>query len=53
MTTKRGRGRPKLHTEAVERSQVSLPVSVSQKLRKAGDGSLSRGIVIAAKKVKP
>jgi hypothetical protein len=51
MTAKRGRGRPKLHTEAVERSQVSLPVSVSQKLREAGDGSLSNGIARIAYRV--
>lgn len=47
MKAKRGRGRPKLHTEPVERSQVSLPVSVSAKLRKAGNGSLSAGIIKA------
>jgi hypothetical protein len=51
MTAKRGRGRPKLHTEAVERSQVSLPVSVSTKLRDAGNGSLSAGIVAAGYRV--
>jgi hypothetical protein len=49
---KRSRGRPKIHTEPVERSQVSLPVSVDKDLRKLGGGSLSRGIVKAAKKVK-
>ena len=51
MTTKRGRGRPKLHTEAVERSQVSLPVSVSKKLRKLGGDSLSAGITKASYRV--
>ena len=51
MTAKRGRGRPKLHTEAVERSQVSVQVSVSQKLRKLGEGSLSAGIVAASYRV--
>jgi hypothetical protein len=51
MTAKRGRGRPKLHTEAVERSQVSVPVSVSEKLREVGDGSLSAGIVAASYRV--
>lgn len=53
MTAKRGRGRPKMHTEPVERSQVSIPVSVDKKLRQLGGGSLSAGIVKAAKKVKP
>lgn len=52
MTAKRGRGRPKLHAEPVERSQVSLPVSVDAKLRKAGNGSLSAGIIIAASKLR-
>jgi len=48
---KRGRGRPKLHTEPVERSQVSLPVSTDRKLRAAGNGSLSAGIVVAGYRV--
>ena len=48
---KRGRGRPKLHTEPVERSQVSVPVSVSQKLRKLGEGSLSQGVTAASYRV--
>ncbi len=51
MTAKRGRGRPKLHTEAVERSQVSLPLTVDKKLRKAGKGSLSAGIVAAGYRI--
>lgn len=51
MTTKRGRGRPKMHTEPVERSQVSLPVSVDKRLRAAGGGSLSAGIVAAGYRV--
>ncbi len=37
-----------MHTEAVERSQVSLPVSVDKELRKLGGDSLSAGIVRAA-----
>jgi hypothetical protein len=48
---KRRRGRPKLHTEAVERSQVSLPVSVSAKLRALGGDSLSQGITAASYRV--
>ena len=50
-TTKRGRGRPKLYTEAVDRSHVSVPVSVSEKLRKLGNGSLSQGITAASYRV--
>lgn len=48
---KRGRGRPKLHTEPVERSQVSLPVSVSKRLRKLGGDSLSVGIAKASYRI--
>jgi len=51
MTAKRGRGRPKLHTEPVERSQVSLPVSVSKRLRKLGGDSLSNGITKASYRI--
>ncbi len=51
MAAKRGRGRPKLHTEDVERSQVALPVSVDKKLRKAGGGSLSAGITKASYRI--
>lgn len=51
MTTKRGRGRPKLHPGPVERAQVSLPVSVSRKLRKLGGDSLSAGITQASYRV--
>ncbi len=40
-------GRPKVHTEPVERSQVSLPVSVDKALRELGGNSLSVGIVRA------
>jgi hypothetical protein len=42
------RGRPKIHTEPVVRSQVSLPISVDKELRKLGDDSLSVGISRAA-----
>lgn len=52
---KRGRGRPPLSAtgEVGERYQVHLPPSVADKLRQYGDGSLSQGIIRAAKKVKP
>lgn len=51
---KRPRGRPPLSAsgEVGERYQVHLPPSVAEKLRKLGDGSLSQGIILAAKKVK-
>lgn len=51
MTAKRGRGRPKMHTEGVERSQVSLPATLSKKLRKLGGDSLSAGITAAGYRV--
>lgn len=51
MTAKRGRGRPKLHTEPVERSQVSLPASLSKKLRTLGGDSLSAGITAAGYRI--
>src|ERR1051325_1688955 len=41
-------GRPLLFDEPVERSQISVPQAVSEKLRTLGDGSLSVGIVRAA-----
>lgn len=53
MAAKRGRGRPPLSAtgEVGERYQVHLPPSVADKLRQYGDGSLSRGIIRAAKRV--
>jgi hypothetical protein len=48
VAAKRGPGRPKMHVEPVERSQVSLPVSVDKDLRELGGGSLSTGISRAA-----
>lgn len=51
--TKRPVGRPALFDEPVERRTVRLPPAVISKLTKHGDGSLSAGIVKAAKKVKP
>lgn len=53
MTSKRPVGRPALFDEPVERRTVRLPPAVISKLTKHGDGSLSAGIVKAAKKVKP
>lgn len=48
-------GRPPLSPtgEAGTRYQVHLPPSIADKLREFGNGSLSAGIVKAAKKVKP
>jgi hypothetical protein len=50
---KRGRGRPSLTGETGKRYQVTIPPTVEAKLRAYGDGSLSQGIVRAAKKIKP
>lgn len=52
---KRGRGRPPLSAsgETGERYQVHLPPTIADKLRTLGDGSLSQGIIKAAKKIKP
>ena len=54
MAAKRGRGRPPLSAtgEVGERFQVHLPPSVADKLRQYGDGSLSQGIIRAAKRVR-
>lgn len=49
---KRGRGRPSLFGETGQRYQVHLPPTVADKLRVLGDGSLSQGIINAAKKVR-
>lgn len=50
---KRPRGRPSFTGETGQRYQVHLPPTVADKLRKHGDGSLSQGIIKAAKKVRP
>ena len=50
---KKRMGRPPLSGETGQRYQVTIPPTVADKLRKAGDGSLSQGIIRAAKKVKP
>lgn len=51
---KRPRGRPPQSStgEVGQRYQVYLLPSVADKLRQYGDGSLSQGIIRAAKKVK-
>lgn len=49
---KRPRGRPSFTGETGQRYQVHLPPTVADKLRKAGDGSLSQGIIKAAKKLR-
>jgi hypothetical protein len=49
---KRPRGRPSLTGETGQRYQVTIPPSVADKLRDHGDGSLSQGIIKAAKKVR-
>lgn len=46
-------GRPALFDSEAERKTVHLPAPVIDKLAKLGDGSLSRGIVAAAKRIKP
>ena len=50
-TAKRPRGRPPIAGEAGQRYQVHLPPSVAEKLRRYGEGSLSQGIVRAAKRI--
>jgi hypothetical protein len=49
---KRGRGRPSLSGETGERYQVTIPPTIADKLRKHGDGSLSQGIIRAAKRIR-
>jgi len=49
---KRPRGRPPLSGETGQRYQVHLPPTVADKLRQYGDGSLSQGIVRAAKRIR-
>jgi len=50
--TTRGRGRPSLTGETGHRYQVTIPPTVEAKLRAYGDGSLSQGIIKAAKRIK-
>jgi hypothetical protein len=49
---KRGRGRPSLSGETGQRYQVTIPPTVADKLRAHGEGSLSQGIIRAAKRIK-
>jgi hypothetical protein len=49
---KRGRGRPSLSGETGERYQVTIPPTVADKLRRFGGGSLSGGIIKAAKRIR-
>lgn len=48
---KRGRGRPSLTGETGERYQVTIPPTIAEALRDYGNGSLSAGIIKAAKKL--
>jgi len=48
---KRGRGRPSLTGETGQRYQVTIPPSIEAKLRAYGGGSLSAGIIKAAKRL--
>lgn len=52
MKAKRGRGRPSLSGETGERFQVTIPPTVADKLRAYGGGSLSAGIIKAAKRIR-
>ena len=52
MAAKRGRGRPSLSGETGQRYQVTIPPSIEAKLREYGDGSLSQGIIRAAKRIR-
>lgn len=49
---KKRMGRPSLSGETGQRYQVHLPPTIADKLRTHGEGSLSQGIIRAAKKVK-
>lgn len=51
MSSKRRPGRPSLTGETGQRYQVTVPPTVADKIRKAGDGSLSAGIVAASYRV--
>lgn len=52
MKPKRGPGRPSFTGEPGERFQVTIPPSIAAKLRAFGDGSLSQGIIRAAKRIR-
>jgi len=52
MTAKRGRGRPPLSGETGERYQVTIPPTIADRLRAYGNGSLSAGIIKAAKRIR-
>jgi len=52
MKPKRGRGRPSLSGETGERYQVTIPPTLADRLRRHGDGSLSAGIIKAAKRLR-
>lgn len=52
MKAKRGRGRPSLSGETGVRFQVTIPPSIEAKLRAYGGGSLSAGIIKAAKRIR-
>ena len=45
-------GRPPLSGETGQRYQVTIPPSIEAKLREYGDGSLSQGIIRAAKRIR-
>jgi len=47
---KRPRGRPSLTGETGQRYQVTIPPTIAAKIREAGGGSLSRGIIALAKR---
>lgn len=49
---KRGPGRPSFTGEPGERFQVTIPPTIAAKLRAYGDGSLSQGIIRAAKRIR-
>ena len=52
MKPKRGRGRPSLSGETGERYQVTIPPTLADRLRAHGGGSLSAGIIKAAKRLR-
>lgn len=52
MAAKRGRGRPSLSGETGERYQVTIPPTIADRLRAYGNGSLSAGIIKAAKRIR-
>lgn len=51
LKAKRPRGRPSLTGETGQRYQVTIPPSIADKLRQHGEGSLSQGIIRAAKRL--